>query len=237
MRLVSFALHLFQKLTRQLKLDYFVSPASTAAKADEAARKRREKAELLAAEEAAMGSGKTVKSKFGAASKKGGKKKNDLSLLEDALVSDAEKKTKEKKRLERIKKEREAQQAAEREKKQKEEQAQKDPLLANTEAMIGMDGPDEEGGDAMVVGRKANVAGMEDIQASGLDSALSKLSVGGGGDDRHPEKRMKAAYKAYEEKMMPEVKEQYPGLKRQQYLDKIFALWKKSPENPMNQQP
>lgn len=237
MRLVSFALHLFQKLTRQLKLDYFVSPASTAAKADEAARKRREKAELLAAEEAAMGSGKTVKSKFGAASKKGGKKKNDLSLLEDALVSDAEKKTKEKKRLERIKKEREAQQAAEREKKQKEEQAQKDPLLANTEAMIGMDGPDEEGGDAMAVGRKANVAGMEDIQASGLDSALSKLSVGGGGDDRHPEKRMKAAYKAYEEKMMPEMKEQYPGLKRQQYLDKIFALWKKSPENPMNQQP
>lgn len=237
MRLVSCALHLFQKLTRQLKLDYFVSPASTAAKADEAARKRREKAELLAAEEAAMGSGKTVKSKFGAASKKGGKKKNDLSLLEDALVSDAEKKTKEKKRLERIKKEREAQQAAEREKKQKEEQAQKDPLLANTEAMIGMDGPDEEGGDAMAVGRKANVAGMEDIQASGLDSALSKLSVGGGGDDRHPEKRMKAAYKAYEEKMMPEMKEQYPGLKRQQYLDKIFALWKKSPENPMNQQP
>lgn len=237
MRLVRCALHLFQKLTRQLKLDYFVSPASTAAKADEAARKRREKAELLAAEEAAMGSGKTVKSKFGAASKKGGKKKNDLSLLEDALVSDAEKKTKEKKRLERIKKEREAQQAAEREKKQKEEQAQKDPLLANTEAMIGMDGPDEEGGDAMAVGRKANVAGMEDIQASGLDSALSKLSVGGGGDDRHPEKRMKAAYKAYEEKMMPEMKEQYPGLKRQQYLDKIFALWKKSPENPMNQQP
>ena len=184
-----------------------------------------------------MGSGKAVKSKFGAASKKGAKKKNDLSMLEDALIGDAEKKSKEKKRLERIKKEREAQQAAEREKKMKEEQVKRDPLLANTDAMIGLDGPDEDGGDAMAVGRKANVAGMEDIQASGLDSALSKLSVGGGGDDRHPEKRMKAAYKAYEEKMMPEMKEQYPGLKRQQYLDKIFALWKKSPENPMNQHP
>jgi hypothetical protein len=46
---------------------------------------------------------------------------------------------------------------------------------------------------------------------------------------------MKAAYKAYEEKMMPEMKQTYPGLKRQQYLDKIFASWKKSPENPMNQ--
>ena len=183
-----------------------------------------------------MGSGKAVKSKGGAASKKtGGKKKNDLALLEDALIGDAEKKNKEKKRLERIKKEREAQQSAEREKKQEEEQAKRDPLLANTDAMIGMDGPDED--DTMAVGRKANLSSMDDIQASGLDSALSKLSMGTGGDDRHPEKRMKAAYKAYEEKMMPEMKHQYPGLKRQQYLDKIFALWKKSPENPMNQQP
>lgn len=186
-----------------------------------------------------MGSGKAVKSKYGAASKKGGKKnKNDLSLLEDALVSDAEKKSKEKKRLERIKKERDAQQAVEREMKQKEEQAKKDPLFANTDAMIGMDGPDSQDGDALAVGRKANVMGMEDIQASGLDSVLSKLTVDGGGrDDRHPEKRMKAAYKSFEEKMMPEMKDQYPGLKRQQYLDKIFALWKKSPENPMNQAP
>eukprot|EP00956_Cyclotella_meneghiniana_P037820 scaffold145251_cov73-Cyclotella_meneghiniana.AAC.3 len=207
-----------------------------AAKADEKARQKRERAELLAAEEAAMGSGKAVKSKGGAASKKaGGKKKNDLALLEDALIGDAEKQNKEKKRLERIKKEREAQQSAEREKKQKEEQAMKDPLLANTDAMIGMDGPDDDGGNTMAVGRKANVSSMDDIQASGLDSALSKLSMGAGGDDRHPEKRIKAAYKAYEEKMMPEVKQQYPGLKRQQYLDKIFALWKKSPENPMNQ--
>ncbi|KAL3803164.1 hypothetical protein HJC23_003439 [Cyclotella cryptica] len=207
-----------------------------AAKADEAARKKREKAALLAAEEEAMGSGKTIKSKFGAASNKkaGGKKKDDLSLLEDALVSDAEKKNKEKKRLERIKKEREAQLALEREQKQKEEQAKRDPLLANTDAMIGMDGPDDEG-VGVAVGRKANVASMEDVQASGLDAAISALSVGGG-DDRHPEKRMKAAYKAYEEKMMPEMKAQYPGLKRQQYLDKIFALWKKSPENPLNQQ-
>ena len=206
-----------------------------AAKADEAARKKREKAALLAAEEEALGSGKTVKSKFGAASNKKGKKKNDLNLLEDALLSDAEKRNKEKKRLERIKKEQEAQLALEREEKQKEELAKRDPLLANTDAMIGIDGPDEEGGAATAVGRKANVASLQDVQASGLDSAISALSVGGG-DDRHPEKRMKAAYKAYEEKMMPEMKEQYPGLKRQQYLDKIFALWKKSPENPLNQQ-
>jgi len=95
---------------------------AAAVKADEAARKRREKVRnglswisfsptgkkninkliltwslfrgksaLLAEEEAATGSGKVVKSKFGAATKKKDKK-SDLSLLEDALVGDAEKK-------------------------------------------------------------------------------------------------------------------------------------------------
>ena len=208
-------------------------------KADEAARKRREKAALIAAEEEAAGSGKAIKTKFGAASKKKGgkKKKNDLALLEDALVGDAEKKTKEKKKMERIKRERDVAAAAERERKAKEELGKRDPLLANTDAMIGVvDGDDGGGGGpAIAAGRAANVASMADLQASGLDSALSAMSVGGGGEV-HPEKRRKAAYKAYEEKMMPEMKQQYPGLKRQQYLDKIFTLWKKSPENPMNQQ-
>ena len=34
---------------------------------------------------------------------------------------------------------------------------------------------------------------------------------------------------------MPQVKEDYPGLKLSQYKEKIFQLWKKSPENPANQ--
>mmetsp|Transcript_5835 Transcript_5835/g.12829 ORF Transcript_5835/g.12829 Transcript_5835/m.12829 type:complete len:268 (+) Transcript_5835:191-994(+) len=214
---------------------------SAAQKADEAARKRREKAALLAAEEEAnTGTGK-AKPKLGAASKKKGggkgKKKNDLSLLEDALVGDAEKKAKEKKKAERIRREREAAAAAERERKAKDERAKRDPLLANTDAMLGMEEGDKYNAP-LVAGRAANVASMATLQASGLDSALSAMSVGGDGDDdRHPEKRRKAAYKAYEEKMLLEVKAQYPGLKRQQYLNKIFEMWKKSPENPMNQQP
>ena len=120
--------------------------------------------------------------------------------------------------------------------KAKEEQAKKDPLLANTDAMIGSIGDDaDDSADRQLSGRNANKASMEEMQGTGLDSALNAMSVSGGGDDRHPEKRMKAAYKAYEEKMMPEMKQTYPGLKRQQYLDKIFTAWKKSPENPMNQ--
>ena len=107
--------------------------------------------------------------------------------------------------------------------------------------------PTSEGGDdgggggdgapTPAVGRAANVASMSNLHATGLDSALSALSVGGGGAaDEHPEKRRKAAYKAYEERMLVELKSTMPGLKRQQYLDKIFQSWKKSPENPMNQQ-
>lgn len=191
----------------------------------------------LAAEEAEMGSGKAVKSKISNTNKKkGSKKKNDLSLLEDALIGDAEQKNKEKKKMERIKREREAAAKAERERKASTEQKAKDPLLANTDSMIGdFDEDDNYIGGA--VGRAANVASMTEVQASGVESAISALSIGGGGgDDRHPEKRLKAAYKQYEEKMMPEMKQQYPGLKRQQYLDKIFSSWKKSPENPLNQQ-
>ena len=211
---------------------------NAAAKADEAARKKREKEALLAAEDAALGPGGKIKSKFGAATKKGGsKKKDDFSLLEDALIGDAEKKAKEKKRLERLKKEREAMASIEAERKAKELQANKDPLLANTEAMLGImsDGDDTDLGGPSLASR--NVATMSDVHGTGVDAALSAMSLGGGGKaDEHPEKRMKAAYKAYEEKMLPEMKIQYPGLKRQQYLDKIFTSWKKSPENPMNQE-
>lgn len=210
---------------------------SAAVKADEAARKKREKEALLAAEDAALGSGGKIKSKFGAATtKKGGsKKKDDFSLLEDALIGDAEKKAKEKKRLERLKKEREAMASIEAERKAKEEQANKDPLLANTEAMLGLipDG-DDTGFDGPSLASR-NVATMSDCHGTGVDAALSAMSLGGGKTAEHPEKRMKAAYKAYEEKMMPEMKILFPGLKRQQYLDKIFTSWKKSPENPMNQ--
>jgi hypothetical protein len=70
--------------------------------------------------------------------------------------------------------------------------------------------------------------------------------VGGGGfggasssglaaaGDAHPEKRRKALHAAFEDRMLPQLKEDYPGLKLAQYKDKIFKLWEKSPENPTN---
>lgn len=198
--------------------------AAAASKADEAAKKRAEKAALLAAEDAEMGS--TVKPKATQKSKKKGKKKNDLALLEDALIGGAEKKAKADKRLARLKKEKEETLKKEKAKKDAEEMKTMDPLLANTSAMIGDTTDGKQLNASLIPG---------EVQASGLDAAMNALSVST--NDDHPEKRMKALHKAFEEKMMPEMKEQYPGLKRSQYLQKIFALWKKSPENPMNAQP
>ena len=71
--------------------------------------------------------------------------------------------------------------------------------------------------------------------ASGIDGALGALDISGGGDGKV--QSTKALYKAFEERKMAELKEDYPNLKMSQYKDKVFNLWKKSPENPANQQP
>lgn len=197
-----------------------------ASKADEAARKKREKAALLAEEEAALvGSGGKPK-KTPTLSKAKGKKKggNDLSLLENALVSGAEKKMKAKKQAEREKAEK---LQAEQQSQKKEEEKPMDPLLANTEEMIGGTADD-------LVGRAANKALDEENAASGIDGALDSLNISVGGGAAAGTPSGKALYKAFEERMMPEMKQDYPGLKLSQYKDKIFQQWKKSSENPAN---
>lgn len=193
---------------------------AAAAKADEAARKRAEKAALLAEEEAsntgkAKGGGGNVKNQANTK-----KKKNDLSLLEDALVKDADKKVR-KKKEEMLQKKQEEEAAIKA--KQEKQQHEIDPLFANTNAMIGDDD------DVDLVGREANIARMELEGASGIDAALSSLNVGG--DDV---KSAKALYKAFEARMLPQIKEEYPGLRLTQQREKVFTLWKRSPENPDN---
>mmetsp|Transcript_23655 Transcript_23655/g.35186 ORF Transcript_23655/g.35186 Transcript_23655/m.35186 type:complete len:167 (-) Transcript_23655:123-623(-) len=145
------------------------------------------------------------------------------------------KKLKAAKRAERMKREKEERLRMERERKKAEESKNvQDPLLANTAAMIGNSLVEDDRGLSHGGGRLNASLEKGEIDASGIDSALKSMSVAGGKDDDHPEKRMKALHKAFEERMMPEMKQQYPGLKRSQYLEKIFALWKKSPENPQN---
>lgn len=76
------------------------------------------------------------------------------------------------------------------------------------------------------------------LNASGIDNALDALSLttGGPGDkiDRHPERRFKAAYNAYEERRLDEMKDE-KGLRRNQKIEQIRKEFEKHPENPFNQ--
>ncbi|XXQ38068.1 HMG box domain-containing protein [Plasmodiophora brassicae] len=74
------------------------------------------------------------------------------------------------------------------------------------------------------------------VEVHGIDEALDSLFVSGAKElDRHPERRAKAAYTAFEERMLPILKDENPHLKLSQYKQKLRDLWKKSPENPLNQ--
>jgi hypothetical protein len=204
---------------------------AASSKADEAARKRREKEELLAAEDAAL-DGVVVKIKKAPTAKKKAGKKSDLSLLEDALVSAADKKTKKKK--EDVLAKQKAAALLQTKKKAAAAAQPLDPLLANTEEMLGAALAEE--GDA-VVGRHANQARME-AEASGIDAALSSLKgSGGGGGTPTLAKSSKALYNEFEARTLPAVKDDYPGLRLTQYKEKVWNLWRKSAENPANQVP
>ena len=75
------------------------------------------------------------------------------------------------------------------------------------------------------------------LTASNIDDALDALSLtrdGQGeerravaGIDRHPERRQKAALAAFEDRRLPELKKEHPGLRLQQYKDLIFKEFQK----------
>lgn len=76
---------------------------------------------------------------------------------------------------------------------------------------------------------------MEDqVQASGIDAAITALSVEDGPQDRHPEKRVAAAFKAYETRRLPQLKKENPSLRLSQLQKMLRKEWQKSPENPIN---
>lgn len=83
-------------------------------------------------------------------------------------------------------------------------------------------------------------AGVDAHTASGVDQAtslLTRLHTGKEEEvDAHPERRRKAAFKAYEEREIPIVRADNPGLKLSQVKEIIFKAWQKSAENPVNQE-
>ncbi len=76
--------------------------------------------------------------------------------------------------------------------------------------------------------------GVDVIDATGLEDALQGLDLID--IDKHPEKRMRAAWNSYLEKQMPLFKLEYPKVKRQQLIQMIQKEFKKSPENPIYKQ-
>ncbi|KAG6902672.1 hypothetical protein C0995_013364 [Termitomyces sp. Mi166 len=84
---------------------------------------------------------------------------------------------------------------------------------------------------------------IESYAATGIDNALDllevvnakmdKASIGqqAAGIERHPE----AAFEAYQERELPKIKIEHPGLRLQQYKDLLYKQFQKSPENPFNQ--
>jgi len=74
------------------------------------------------------------------------------------------------------------------------------------------------------------------LNATGIDNALDLLSITGNSQekvDKHPERRFKAAYAAFEERRLEEMADE-KGLRRQQKVDMIRKEFEKSPENPFN---
>ena len=53
--------------------------------------------------------------------------------------------------------------------------------------------------------------------------------------DMHPEKRVKAAYAAFEEIRLPVLKKENPNMRLSQLKQILKKEWQKSPDNPLNQ--
>ncbi|KAJ1958526.1 hypothetical protein EC988_000249, partial [Linderina pennispora] len=93
---------------------------------------------------------------------------------------------------------------------------------------------------------------VESFAARNIDDALDLMSsigdepVATGGAqakkggvaalvDRHPERRAKAAYKAFEDRELDRLKSENPGLRLTQLKQLLWKEWQKSPDNPFNQ--
>ncbi|KAK0521566.1 hypothetical protein OC834_006611 [Tilletia horrida] len=90
-------------------------------------------------------------------------------------------------------------------------------------------------------------AALESFSADNIDDALDALTLvtektdsasrGSKAADieRHPERRFKAAFEAFKERRVPELRKENPGLRLQQVQELAYKEFQKSEENPFNQ--
>ena len=124
--------------------------------------------------------------------------------------------------------------------------------MAAEEKELGTKKPLLKGNDKKAAQRTAQIEQfesesrlhVEEFSASGLDAAMELMDLATADKsstkesdklDRHPERRVKSAYAAFEERELPRIKQENPGLRLSQIKQMLQKTWKKSPENPMNQ--
>ena len=81
--------------------------------------------------------------------------------------------------------------------------------------------------------RERQLEGEEEART--VEEAITLLSVGKEPSEKHPERRLKAAYTAFEERELPRLKAENPNLRLSQLKQILRKDWMKSPENPLNQ--
>ncbi|EDV94701.1 coiled-coil domain-containing protein 124 [Drosophila grimshawi] len=86
-----------------------------------------------------------------------------------------------------------------------------------------------------VIEENLNRSLADTMVATNVDQALAVLTVNDNEDDKHPEKRMRAAYKTFEANNMPRIKAENPSLRMSQWKQMLMKEWNKSPDNPFNQ--
>ncbi len=73
---------------------------------------------------------------------------------------------------------------------------------------------------------------MEILDARNIGDALAQLTVS---EEKNPEKRMRAAFTAFQEERLPQLRKENPELKLSQVKEMLWKEWQKSPSNPFNQ--
>merc|ERR1712142_649527 len=79
---------------------------------------------------------------------------------------------------------------------------------------------------------------VEGAEARSITEAIQVLSVNSSSPavNKHPEKRMKAAYEDFEKKRLPELKAENGNMRLSQLKQMLRKEWQKHPENPLNKQ-
>ncbi|NXH22687.1 C124A protein, partial [Bucco capensis] len=73
------------------------------------------------------------------------------------------------------------------------------------------------------------------VEARTIEDAIAVLSSVAAEAERHPERRLRAAFSAFEELQLPRLKQENPNMRLSQLKQLLKKEWMKSPENPMNQ--